>query len=203
VGATPDRSLARACSRSVPTIPRGIGTGAFPKPSSLRAPGGGSPDFGGLAFRAFLPAKSSVLPAGCYTAPGPWPSWGSPLQGSLASGGGRHLSLPPSPLGLRRPRPESPPGQSPAPQGFACLDGWALLLRDAPALMRFSTLSILSLGPTVRSPLAAADGSRRSFRFAGPSASPRTPGLRRRSPAGPLRGDPSSLACAPRERTSR
>jgi hypothetical protein len=92
MGATPDRSLARACSRSVPTIPRGIVPGAFPKPSSLRAPGGGAPDFGGFAFRAFLPAKSSVLPAGCYAGPGPWPSWGSPLQGSLSSGGGRHFS---------------------------------------------------------------------------------------------------------------
>lgn len=90
--ATPDRSLARACSRSVPTIPRGIVPGAFPKRSLLRATGGGSPDFGGFAFKAFLPAKSSVLPAGCYTGSGPWPSWVSPLQGSLSSGGGRHFS---------------------------------------------------------------------------------------------------------------
>ena len=203
MGATPDRSFARACSRSIPTTPRGIVPGAFPKPSLPRATGGGSPDFDGLAFRAFLPAKSSVLPAGCYTGSGPWPSWVSPLQGSLASGGGRHFSLPPSPLGLARPCPESPPHQSPAPQGVACLDAWAPLLRDAPALVRFFTFSLPSLGSAVRSPLAAADGSLRFSRTAGPSASPRTPGLRRRSPAGPLWGDPPGLACAPRERTSR
>jgi hypothetical protein len=197
-----DRSLARARGRSRRSL-----AGSFPvlsrsllrsgRPVAVRRTSAGSPS-GLFSLQRARSSRPGVTPDRGRGPPG------VRLSRARSRREGVGISrLPPAPLGLSRPRPESPRDQSRAPQGFSCLDGWTLLSRDAPALMRFSTLSLPSRGSVARPPLAAADGSLRSFRIAGPSASPRTPGVRRRAPAGPLRGGPSGLACAPRERTSR
>jgi hypothetical protein len=74
-----------------------------------------------LAFKALLPAKSTVPPVRLFRPRrGRCPPGLSPLQGSLASTPGIDLSWPPSPLGLDRPPPRPRPRVRPAaPQGVS------------------------------------------------------------------------------------